>query len=155
MAPRYTTGIFRTRIMKMISHMADALQCTESPGEPKPPPPGVSIVTRSPGTRSRVTFAGSSSPFSRLQPRAPGSPQRPHDALTAAEAAVAAGTEPERVPLDPERIRELERLNRRRERVRHRDVYRRRAVSVRTGALAAADRLVVSERVAPEGEVVH
>src|SRR5207248_3124637 len=59
------------------------------------------------------------------------------------------------VPLDPDRIGELERLGRRRERVRHRDVYRRRAVAVGAGALAAADRLVVGEAVVAEGDVVH
>ena len=67
----------------------------------------------------------------------------------------AARAEPERVPLDAQRVGELERLGRRRERVRHRDVHARRAVGVRARALAAADRLVVGEAVVAEDDVVH
>ena len=57
--------------------------------------------------------------------------------------------------LDPDRVAELERLGRRRERVRHRDMHRRRAVRIRACALAAADRLVVRKAVVAESEVVH
>ena len=41
---------------------------------PWPPPPGVSIRRRSPGSSSPSAFAGSSSPFRRLRPGAPSSP---------------------------------------------------------------------------------
>src|SRR5213076_3180999 len=57
--------------------------------------------------------------------------------------------------LDAQGIGELERLDRRDERVRHRDVDGRRPVGVSARALAAADRLVVREAVAAEGDVVH
>src|SRR5205085_3420743 len=43
-------------------------------GAPNPPPPGVSIVITSPTDTSVVTFAGSSLPFKRLRPAAPGTP---------------------------------------------------------------------------------
>ena len=49
----------------------------------------------------------------------------------------------------------LERLDRGVEGVRHRDVDRARPVGVGTGALAAADRLVVGAALAGEGQVVH
>src|SRR5919204_6758397 len=70
-------------------------------------------------------------------------PQLAHDAVTATVPAGATGAEPERVALDAERVRELERLGRSRECVRHGDVYGRRSVRIGASALAAADRLVV------------
>src|SRR5918992_2706017 len=77
------------------------------------------------------------------------------DAVAAAVASSAARPEPERVALDAKRVLQLERLDRSRQRVRHRDVDTARAVGLRTGTLAAADRFVVREAVVPEGHVVH
>src|SRR5207247_10035621 len=79
----------------------------------------------------------------------------PYDALAAAVRTCAARVEAKRVPAHPERIRELERLGRCGERVRHRHVYAGGPVGARARALAAADRLVVGEALVPEGEVVH
>ena len=134
---------------------------------------------RSPGSTSTVANAGSSSPFSRLRPGRPSPPplsprgasarrwvrsERRHaferseladDAVAASVLARAAGAEPQLVALDPERVRELERLDRRVQRVRHRDVHRGRPVRVRARALPAADRLVVREALVPEDDVVH
>ena len=67
----------------------------------------------------------------------------------------AARAAPQRVLDGPQRELQLERLDRRVERVRHRHVHGARAVGVRAGALAAAERLVVGEVVVAEREVVH
>src|SRR6186713_67629 len=92
---------------------------------PRPPPPGVSIVTTSSASRSTVALAGSSRPFRRLRPGAPAPPPRAplgdqrqparldhaqlaDDAVAAAPFAVAAGADPERIPLDAERVLQLE-----------------------------------------------
>src|SRR5215217_8505591 len=69
--------------------------------------------------------------------------------------AMAAGSEVEGVAANPERIGELERLGRGRERVRHGHVYARGPVGLGTGALPATDRLVIGEAVVPERDVVH
>src|SRR5689334_712815 len=55
----------------------------------------------------------------------------------------AAGAEPQPVALDAQRVLQLERLDRRRECVRHRHVHAARSVRVRAGALSTADRLVI------------
>src|SRR5207342_2423970 len=81
--------------------------------------------------------------------------QLPNDPLAAAVTPTPPGAEPQLVPLDPERVAELERLGGRRERVRHRDVNPRRAVRVGACALASSYRLVVGEAVVAESEVVH
>src|SRR5918994_7296692 len=73
-----------------------------------------------------------------------------HDAVAAAVRPGAARLAPQRVLDDAQRELELERLDRRVERVRHRDVHAARAVGVRAGALAAAERLVVGEGVVAE-----
>src|SRR5205807_4681154 len=67
------------------------------------------------------------------------------DAVAAAVRARSAGANAQTPLLDAERIRELERLDGSRERVRHRHVHPARPVRVGTRALAAADRLVVGE----------
>src|SRR5919204_1105083 len=77
------------------------------------------------------------------------------DAVAAAMLAVAARAEAQAVPLDQQRVLELERLHGCRERVRHRDVDTARTVGVGTGSLPAADRLVVGEPVVSERDVVH
>ena len=59
------------------------------------------------------------------------------------------------VALHAERVRELERLDRRVEGVRHRNVHRGRAGTVGAGALSAGDRLVVGEALVAEDDVVH
>ena len=79
----------------------------------------------------------------------------PHDAVAAAMRPRAAGAETEPVALDVQRILQLERLDRRGERVRHRDVHAARPVGIGTGPLPAADRLVVREALVPERDVVH
>src|SRR6185503_3263981 len=77
------------------------------------------------------------------------------DAVAAAVLARSARAEAQLVALDAERVGELERLGRSRERVRHRHVHAGRPIRVRTRALAATDGLVVREAVVPEREVVH
>src|SRR5436190_7499187 len=72
------------------------------------------------------------------------------DAVAPALRAAAAGAEPEPVALDAQRVLELERLHRRRERVRHGDVHAARARGVGAGALPPAERLVVREPVVAE-----
>src|SRR5690349_3070163 len=66
-----------------------------------------------------------------------------------------ARAEPQPVTVNANRILELERLDRSRQRVRHRDVHAARTVCVRTRSLAAADRLVVREAIVAERDVVH
>src|ERR1700704_3776641 len=78
-----------------------------------------------------------------------------YDAVAATVQAGPAGSRPERVALDAERIRELERLDRCVERVRHCDVEAARPIRVRTSPLTAADRLVVREALVAEDDVVH
>ena len=130
-------------------------------------------ASRSPGGRRpaarRSPWPPARSPLSRLRPRAPGlaaagarrgvaaalGDQRvghrrerlelAHDAVAAAMRARAARAAADRVARDAQRELELERLDGRVERVRHRDVDAARAVGVRAGALAAAERLVVRE----------
>ena len=77
------------------------------------------------------------------------------DAVAASVHARAARAEPQLPALDPQRVLQLERLDGRRQRVRHGDVDAARAVGIRTGALTAAHRLVVREAVVAEREVVH
>src|SRR6266508_4356322 len=81
--------------------------------------------------------------------------QPSNDAVAAPMPACAARAEPQRIELDAQRVLQLERLDRGRERVRHRDVHAARPVRVRTRALTAADRLVVGEAVVTECAVVH
>ena len=67
------------------------------------------------------------------------------DPVAAAVGALAAAAAPQRELAHPQRELGLQRLDRRVEGVRHRDVDRARAVGVGAGALAAAERLVVGE----------
>src|SRR3954451_5742445 len=76
-------------------------------------------------------------------------------AVAAGLAAGAARAAPQRVLDRTQRELQLERLDRRVERVRHRDVDGAGAGRVGAGALAAAERLVVGELVVAEREVVH
>ena len=78
-----------------------------------------------------------------------------HHAVAAAVSAGPARPRPQRVALDPQRILALERLDRRVQRVRHRDVDGARPGPRRPAALAAAERLVVGEPRRPERDVVH
>ena len=140
-------------------------------------------ASRSAGGRRGAGWRGPSVPdprrSSRLRPRAPSAPPRgaarrvpaalgdqrqlhrrerlelAHDPVAAAVRARAARAAPDRVLDDPQRELELQRLDRRVQRVRHRDVHAGRAVGVRARALAAAERLVVREGVGAEREVVH
>src|SRR3954469_21840079 len=77
------------------------------------------------------------------------------DPVAAAMRALAAGPQPQPVALDAQWVLQLERLDRRRQGVRHSDVHAARAVGGRARALSAADRLVVREAVAAERDVVH
>ena len=72
-----------------------------------------------------------------------------HDAVAAAVPPGAARAAPQRVLDRAQRELELERLDRRVERVRHRHVHGARAVGVGARALAAAERLVVGEASLP------
>src|SRR5215208_2868322 len=78
-----------------------------------------------------------------------------HDSVAAAPAPRSPGTAPHGVAADEQRELELERLDRRVERVRHRDMHAGRAGGVGAGALAAAERLVVGERRRAARDVVH
>ena len=78
-----------------------------------------------------------------------------HHAVAAARAPRAARAAAQRVLDRAQRELQLERLDRRVERVRHRHVHGARAVRVGARALAAAERLVVGEVVVAEREVVH
>src|SRR6202008_4126323 len=118
---------------------------------PWPPPPGVSIRSVSPCRRVPDVLAGSSAPLSRFLPTFPGAPAR----NPAAPWAVAAGAAAQRVLDGAQGELALEGLDRRVEGVRHGDVDGARPVGVGARALAAAERLVVRERVAAEREVVH
>ena len=69
--------------------------------------------------------------------------------------AVAAAAAAQAELFDPQRELGLQRLDRRVQGVRHRDVDRAGAVRVGAGALPAPDRLVVGEALAREGQVVH
>jgi hypothetical protein len=89
------------------------------------------------------------------EPAAFEDPQLADDAVAAAVTSGASRSRTELVALDAERIRELERLGGRVERVRHRHVHARGPVALRTRTLAAADRLVVREPVVSEDDVVH
>ena len=137
------------------------------------------MVTTSPAARVTSALAGSGSPFSEVAPglarlaagralRRALAPlghdreaavlehaQLAHHAVAAVVAARAAGAEPQRPALDAQRVAELERLDRRGERVGHRHVDGARAVRVRARALPAADRLVVGEPRVAERDVVH
>ncbi len=81
--------------------------------------------------------------------------QLAHDAVAAAVTARAARAAAQRVLDDAQRELALERLDRRVQRVAHRDVHAARPVGVRARALAAAERLVVGEALVAEREVVH
>src|SRR5437867_3892127 len=70
-----------------------------------------------------------------------------NQSVAAVEPARPAGSPAKRVFAHPERELDLERLDRRVERVAHRDVDSRWPRSVRAGALPTTDRLVVGERV--------
>ena len=135
--------------------------------------------SRWPASSVPVLLAGSVRPSSRSRPHAPGSPpcgaargmapalgdqreghvrqrfELAHDAVAAAMAPGAPGAAAQRVLEDAQRKLPLERLDRRVERVAHRDVHAARSVGVRAGALAAAERLVVGEARVAEREVVH
>src|SRR5918999_2694656 len=82
-------------------------------------------------------------------------PHLAHHAVPAAQLPTAARAAPEPLALDPQRVRELERLDRGREGVRHRHVHGVLAVGAPARALPAADRLVVREPVVSERDVVH
>src|SRR5829696_8550985 len=77
------------------------------------------------------------------------------DAVAAAAPARTARAVAYLVAADAQRVRELERLDRRVERVRHGDVDGRRPVSLGARALPAGDRLVVRKPVVSEDDVVH
>src|SRR6266545_2346986 len=77
------------------------------------------------------------------------------DAVAASMSAVAAGPSAQAVALDTQRVLQLQRLDRSRERVGHRDVHAARAIRSRARTLAAADRLVVRKAVVAECDVVH
>src|SRR5215207_381259 len=79
----------------------------------------------------------------------------PHNAVAAPPGALSARAAPQRVLDRPQRKLDLERLNRRVERVRHRHVHAAGPVGVGTGALATAEGLVVGEVVVAERQVVH
>src|SRR5262245_23553445 len=81
--------------------------------------------------------------------------QLAEDAVAATVLAFPARAEPEPVALDAHRVLQLERLDRRRQRVRHRDVDAARPVRGGTCPLTAADRLVIREAVVAERDVVH
>jgi len=76
-------------------------------------------------------------------------------AVAAALGAHAAGTGSQRPALDPNRIRQLERLDGRHQRVRHRNVDGGWTCRVGARALTAADRLVIRKAVVAESDVVH
>src|SRR6476620_683385 len=81
--------------------------------------------------------------------------QLAHDSVAAAVVSGSARAEAQPVALDTQRILELERLHRRGQCVRHRNVDAARSIRVWTGALTPADRLVVRESLVSEGDVVH
>src|SRR4051794_18656117 len=78
-----------------------------------------------------------------------------HHAVAAGIAAGPARPRPHRIALDPKRILALERLDRRVQRIRHRDVNGAGPGAGRPAALAAAQRFVVGEPRRPERDVVH
>src|SRR4051812_47485222 len=113
-------------------------------------PPGQPRLTSLPAAR-RMTAALSDE----RQPARLEHPQLANDAVAAPMPAAASRAEPQRMPLDADRIRELQRLRRSREGVRHRHVHTGGTVRIRARPLAAPDRLVVGEAIVPEREVVH
>ncbi len=56
------------------AHDAQAQKRCLAQCSPRPPPPGVSILKRSPVSSVPEAFAGNSSPFTLLRPRSPGPP---------------------------------------------------------------------------------
>src|SRR4051794_16920977 len=78
-----------------------------------------------------------------------------HDSVAAAVLPGSAGSEAQSVALHAERILKLERLDWRRQGVRHGDVHPARPVRIRTRALPPADRLVIREALVAEGDIVH
>src|SRR5207253_11334389 len=76
------------------------------------------------------------------------------DAVAAAVSSRPAGAQPQLVALHPQRVLQLQRFDRRRLRVRPRDVYAARSIRMRTGALSAADRLVIREPLVAQRDVV-
>ena len=79
----------------------------------------------------------------------------PDDPVAAAVSPRSAGLHAKLVALHAQWVGELQRLGRRRQRVRHGHVHARGAIRLCAGALAAADRLVVRKAIVPEGDVVH
>ena len=85
----------------------------------------------------------------------------PHQPVAAPMPAAAAGTPPQRVPPQPQREGELQRLHRRVHRVRHMGVDARHAVLLRARPHAAADGFVIhigpvaGNIVAPDDHIVH
>ena len=75
--------------------------------------------------------------------------------VTTAVGAATAAVTPYRVLDDAQRELEFQRFDRRVEGVRHRDVDGAGAVGVIACTLASAERLVMGERLGPDGEVVH
>ncbi len=146
---------------------------------PHPPPPGVRISSTSPARSSSETLAGSRAPFSRFAPAAPASTTgrsvravpaafgheaecaigehavHPNHPVTPVVVAAAPRTAAQRVPLDPQRILALQRLDGRVQRVRHGHVHRRGPIAGGRGPLTAGQRLVVRELGRAEGDVVH
>src|SRR5947209_12023829 len=75
--------------------------------------------------------------------------------VSAAMLPLASRAPPEGVLDGADRELELERFDRRVQRVAHRHVHRARAIRIRTRPLASADRLVVDDLLVTQGEVVH
>jgi len=61
---------------RRVLELTDREPSVKDPTEPKPPPPGVSMVTDSPAASARVTLAGAGSPPIRFLPGEPGPPPR-------------------------------------------------------------------------------
>src|SRR5258708_1205723 len=85
-------------------------------------------------------------------------PQRlelPHHAVAASPGPCSSGSAPPRVLEGAQREFPLERLDRGVQRVAHRHVHPARAVGIRAGSLAPAERLVVGEALVSHAHVVH
>ena len=155
MIPRPRKPIFGCRspgIGRILPHLA--FRCAAAarpPVFPSPCPPA-----RSPSSRSRPAAPGGAAVgAARCVAAALGDQRVAHlgerlqlayDAVASAVGARAARAATQPVVEHPQREFALERLDRRVQRVAHRDVHGARAVGVRARALAAADRLVVGER---------
>src|SRR5919109_913194 len=109
-----------------------------------------------PGFASVDALRGLAPPLAdQREPTALQHAQLAHDAVAAAVPPLTTGAEAQLVPLDPQRIRELERLRWGYERVRHRHVHGGGPVGAGACPLSAADGLVVREAVVAQRQVVH